>query len=272
MENLIKYYSHFDEWGRLDREPLEFWVNCHHIKKHLPEHGHILDNGAGPGKYAIELAKMGYDMTLADLTPRLVEVARDKAQEMGVEQRYRGFYTMDARDLSHFPDQHFDAALMLGPLYHLQDEKDRTQAVSELYRVTRPGGVVFAAFMTRTRFLRASLLFPEQWKPNHTARGISEFMDTGRFDHEDEGRFTGAFYFDIDEIRPFMELRGFETVQLIGSSSIAGAMSPEQWDYWRKRGELEEIMEIVLQESGNPYLLGTSSHLLYIGKKPEVTR
>lgn len=48
------------------------------------------------------------------------------------------------------------------------------------------------------------------------------------------------------------------------------------FDEWgrlgRQRGELEEIMEIVMQESGNPYLLGTSSHLLYIGKKPEVTR
>lgn len=29
MENVIAYYSSFDEWGRLDREPLEFTVNWH---------------------------------------------------------------------------------------------------------------------------------------------------------------------------------------------------------------------------------------------------
>ncbi|WP_306455065.1 hypothetical protein [Paenibacillus dakarensis] len=35
MEKLISYYSSFDEWGRLDREPLEFKVNFHHIIKNL---------------------------------------------------------------------------------------------------------------------------------------------------------------------------------------------------------------------------------------------
>jgi len=57
MRNLINYYSQFDEWGRLDREPIEFQVNWFYIKKYLPEIGEIIDIGAGPGKYSIELAK-----------------------------------------------------------------------------------------------------------------------------------------------------------------------------------------------------------------------
>ncbi len=32
MENIIEYYSKFDEWGRLDREPIEYAVNIHFIK------------------------------------------------------------------------------------------------------------------------------------------------------------------------------------------------------------------------------------------------
>ncbi|WP_325176764.1 hypothetical protein [Paenibacillus alkalitolerans] len=50
MQDIVNYYSSFDEWGRLEREPLEFLVNWHFIKKHLPESGQILDNGAGPGR------------------------------------------------------------------------------------------------------------------------------------------------------------------------------------------------------------------------------
>jgi 2-polyprenyl-3-methyl-5-hydroxy-6-metoxy-1,4-benzoquinol methylase len=77
MENIVKYYSSFDEWGRLDREPIEFLVNLHYIKKYLRKNGRILDNGAGPGKYSIELAKLGHQVTLTDLTPRLVEIAEE---------------------------------------------------------------------------------------------------------------------------------------------------------------------------------------------------
>lgn len=269
MDKIISYYNSFDEWGRLDREPIEFLVNMRHILAHLPAQGHLLDNGAGPGKYAIELARLGYRVTLADLTPRLVEIAKPKAREEGVEQHFDGFHTADARDLSRFADEQFDSSLMLGPLYHLQAVTDRINAVKELARVTKKGGYVFVAFMSRIKHLKTSLMFPEAWKPNHTTRGIIEFLGTGEFNHSDEGRFTGVYYFDIDEIMPFMEAYGFESVKLIGSDSIAGRMTSEQWDYWRQQGEesYEQVMELVMEASENPYILGSSSHLLYIGRR-----
>ncbi|WP_338044578.1 class I SAM-dependent methyltransferase [Paenibacillus periandrae] len=78
MDRIVKYYETFDEWGRLDREPLEFNINWHFIQQYLPGHGAVLDNGAGPGKYAMKLAQLGYKVTLTDLTPKLVELARTK--------------------------------------------------------------------------------------------------------------------------------------------------------------------------------------------------
>lgn len=160
MNNVIAYYDRFDEWGRLDREPIEFIINLHHIQSMLPPQGHILDNGAGPGKYAVELAKLGYRMTLTDLTPSSVDAAKRKAAEFGVLDQFEGFYAADARDLSMLPDEHVDAALMLGPLYHLQTEEGRVSAVKELHRVTKPGGLVFVAVMSKTRFFMNSLCSP----------------------------------------------------------------------------------------------------------------
>ena len=186
MNDIIAYYNTFDEWGRLDREPLEYQVNLHHIANNLPARGRVLDNGAGPGKYAMAPAKLGCRVTLTDLTPRLVELARQKAQELELTQQFDGFYPADARDLSQFPDAHFDASLMLGPLYHLQEEADRERAVSELLRVTKPGGRVFVAFMSRTRFLIA-FLGPGNVETQHTAQGIQGFLETGVFNHADPG-------------------------------------------------------------------------------------
>jgi ubiquinone/menaquinone biosynthesis C-methylase UbiE len=269
VEKIVNYYSSFDEWGRLDREPIEFIVNSHYIKKFLPANGRILDNGAGPGKYSLELARFGYEVTLTDLTPRLVEIAKSKAQEQNLEQQFNGFHVADAKDLHVFQDEQFDGSLMLGPLYHLQSEADRVQAVQELHRVTKKQGIVFVAFMSRVRHLTTSVLYPQAWKPNHTVEGVAEFLDTGIFNHSDEGRFTGAYFFNIADINPFMEANGFETLGLVGSGSIAGGMKSEQWDYWRAQGEEEykKIIDIIIDTAADPYILGASSHLLYIGRK-----
>jgi len=43
----------------------------------------ILDAGGGPGRYTIDLAKLGYDVILLDLTPRLLRIAKRKIRREG---------------------------------------------------------------------------------------------------------------------------------------------------------------------------------------------
>ncbi|TDF96183.1 class I SAM-dependent methyltransferase [Paenibacillus piri] len=269
MGRVVQYYESFDEWGRLEREPVELTVNWHFIRQYLPDQGHILDNGAGPGQYSLKLAQHGYSVTVSDITPRMVELAKEKAAERGLLDRFDGFEVADAADLSCFGDGHFDASLMLGPFYHLQTEQARTAAAKELYRVTKRDGFIFAAFMPRSRHLITSLLAPRHWRPNDNVDTIAEFMETGIFDHTDEGRFTGAYYFNIEEIRPFMEGSGFETVGMIGSSNIGSLLNREQWDYWKQRGdeEMSKLIRLLIKTADDPYVLGASPHIMYIGKK-----
>lgn len=268
MSKIINYYNQFDEWGRLEREPIEFQVNWHYIKKNIPKTGNILDNGAGPGKYSMELAKDGYTVTLTDLTPKLVEIAKNKANELDLEGQFDGFYAADARELNMIKDELFDSSLMLGPMYHLQEENDRIKAVQELNRVTKKNGLVFVAFMPRIRHIFSSLLSPENWKPNDNIDTIIEFSQSGCFNHADEERFTGAYYYNIEDIKPFMEAQGFESIELIGSN-IGAILNNDSWNYWRDKGELEvkKIIDLIKERATDPYILGISSHLLYIGKK-----
>lgn len=266
-ENVIDYYSQFDEWGRLDREPLEFTINLHYIKQYLTASRSVLDNGAGPGKYAMELAKHGYNVTLTDLTPKLVEIAKQKAAELELTEQFNGFHVLNATHLDGLPNERFDASLMLGPLYHLQEEEDRVLAVKELYRVTKREGIVFVAFQSRMRMTINSLQSPLLWKPNDNLDSIQEFYDNGIFNHNDKGRFTGAYYFNINEIKPFMESNGFETIDLIGSSSIGVMLNNEQKQYWTDQGEYEKVIEFLINSANDPSILGISSHLLYIGRR-----
>lgn len=267
VDSIIDYYSVFDEWGRLEREPIEFIINWHYIQHHLPAQSHVLDNGAGPGKYSVELAKNGHTVTLSDITPKLVEIAKGKVSESGLLERFNGFHVLNATHLDGLADETYDASLMMGPLYHLQTEQERKAAVMELHRVTKKDGLIFAAFQSRMRMTINSLQFPEHWKPHDNMKSIMEFGETGIFNHMDQGRFTGAYYFNLDEIIPFMEEHGFETIELIGSSGIAGLLGKEQQQYWEQRGEYQQMMELLIQTAKNPSILGISSHLLYIGRK-----
>ncbi|WP_409344153.1 class I SAM-dependent methyltransferase [Paenibacillus sp. MBLB4367] len=266
---VVEYYSRFgeNEWLRLERQPLEFIVNWHYIRKHLPAAGKLLDNGAGPGKYAMELAKSGYIVTLTDLTPGFVELARTKAEQYGIADRFDGFHAMDARHLAGLPDDHFDAALMMGPLYHLQEEEDRRKALSELRRVTKPGGTVFIAVRTRQHWTLNTLLQPEHWPPFNSIDPIIAFQQTGCFDHSDEGRYTGAYFFESGRIVPYMEESGFETVTLVGSTNLGCMLNDEQKAYWQEKGEYEKLIGLLIDMAEDPSISGMSSHSLYIGKK-----
>jgi ubiquinone/menaquinone biosynthesis C-methylase UbiE len=227
----------------------------------------VIDNGAGPGKYAMELAKLGYQVTLSDLTPKLVDTAKEKAKQFGLEKHFSEFLVRDARNLFGLETNQFDASLMLGPLYHLQSEEDRVQAIQELRRVTKVGGVVFVAVRPRVRKVLTALMFPTQWKPLDNMTAIKEFKKNGVFNHADKGRFTGAYFFNIEDIKPFFESNGFETLELLSSTGIGERLTPENWDYWRARGEEEMLMELIYESAADPYLLGNASHLLYIGRK-----
>ena len=52
----------------------------------------------------------------------------------------------DARNLSFYEDNTFDITLVLGPMYHLFTQVDQKQALCEAIRVTKPGGIIFAAY------------------------------------------------------------------------------------------------------------------------------
>lgn len=76
----------------------------------------------------MKLAEKGFQVTLTDLTPKLVKVAENKAKELELFNQFNGFHIMDAKDLNLLEDKEFDASLMMGPMYHLQNEQDRDAA------------------------------------------------------------------------------------------------------------------------------------------------
>ena len=130
-------------WGRLERErTLDL------LGRFLPPApATVLDVGGGPGVYAVHLARAGYDVHLIDPVGLHVEQAR-AASAAQPDAPLGSAELGDARALA-AGDRSVDAVLLLGPLYHLVDAKDRRRALREARRVLRPGGVLAAAAISR---------------------------------------------------------------------------------------------------------------------------
>ncbi|HEX8243344.1 MAG TPA: class I SAM-dependent methyltransferase, partial [Longimicrobium sp.] len=87
------------EWERLDL-PLcrvEMASTLRLIERWFPAGAEVLDAGSGPGRYALELARRGFRVTLADLSPGLLDRARQAFAQAGL--RAEGFHAADAREL-----------------------------------------------------------------------------------------------------------------------------------------------------------------------------
>jgi len=226
----------------------------------------ILDVGGGTGAYALPLAKEGYSIYLVDPVPLHVEqvtaapVAQPEAPLVGVE-------VGDARSLSQ-EDESVDAVLLLGPLYHLTLRDDRIQALSEAWRVVRPGGVMVAAAISRFAstidgLLRGFLLDSEfEAIVERDVREGQHRNPTGQPEW-----FTTAYFHLPEELRGEVKEAGFAVEALVGVEGPAWA-APDL-DAWledpRRRAKL---LATIGRVEAEPSLIGASAHLLVVARRP----
>lgn len=136
----------------------------------IPAEGHVLELGAGTGllwRTNLDRVPTGWRVTLTDLSLGMLDDARQNLGEIG--QRF-SFQTMDAINLEYEPGS-FDAVIANHMLYHVSD---LDQALSEISRVLKPGGLFYASTVGEghlaeiTTLVRRSL--PDYRGAHYTAR------------------------------------------------------------------------------------------------------
>ena len=97
----------------------------------------ILEVGCGTAFVSLYFAKRGYQATCLDINSFILKVAKENFTNEGIRGQ---FIKGDAEKLP-FPKNTFDVVTSFGLLEHFEDP---TQAISEMVRVLKPGGLFFA--------------------------------------------------------------------------------------------------------------------------------
>ncbi len=162
-----EFFAHIRPW----MNPYKFpWI-MERIEREAAKlkGAHLLEVGCGMGFDSLEFLKRGVRVTATDLTPTAVafarkhfEIERVQAEDVRVE---------NARSLS-FDDNTFDAVWANGVLHATGDT---VQAIREVHRVLKPGGLAIISHFYRkpswmywlSRYGRENIEFKEQDPPSN---------------------------------------------------------------------------------------------------------
>ncbi len=265
---MMRHYAVADEASRLRTGwfQLEYARTQELILRHLPPApAMVLDIGGGAGAYAIWLASLGYEVHLIDPVPTHVE----QAHALSARQPNHPLASAslgDARELRH-RDQSADAVLLLGPLYHLTQRRDRLTALREVRRVLRHGGSLWGAGISRFASLLDSLssgFFDQPEFAPILERDLAEGQHRNPTDNL--AYFTDAFFHLPDELaREFTEA-GFNLVELVAIEG-PGWLARDFAGLWNVPQQRERLLAALRKVEHEPSLLGASSHILAIGRK-----
>jgi ubiquinone/menaquinone biosynthesis C-methylase UbiE len=263
-----EHYDLAQEQSRLSAHggQLEFYRTQEIISRHLrKKRVVILDIGGGPGRYACWLAKLGHFVHLVDPVPLHVEQARAASQSQ--PRRALASATVgDARKLN-FADNSAGVVLLLGPLYHLVKRSDRVKSLSEAYRVVKPGGLLFAAVISRFASVHDGLL-QDFVRDRKFFRIVQRDLKNGQHRNPTNNPryFTTAFFHHPDELTSEVQEAGFAPPQLYGIEG-PGWLLPDFEKYWNDRKLRSRLLAILKSLETEPTLVGQSAHILAVARK-----
>lgn len=258
IESLTNYYNTHDEDQRLAtrRGSVEFLTTVHYVERYLEKGMKILEIGAGTGRYSHYFARCGYEVDAVELMECNIEVFKkntEKEEKVTVRQG-------DATALDFIESEQYDITLLFGPMYHLYTDKDKYAAMSEAIRVTKRGGIVFAAYCNNDMtvyhfgFLKGGFTLGEH----------NELIDFETFKLNSTPREIFALYRkeDVDEL---MERFNVKRLHYVGTDMLTrfigtavDNMSDEMFEMYMK-------YHLCICE--RPDMIGATSHMLDIFRR-----
>jgi ubiquinone/menaquinone biosynthesis C-methylase UbiE len=217
------------EWQRLNLtayDRINFYLHMHFLHNFIGQGKKVLDAGCGAGRFSVEVARSGSDVTLLDISREQLKIAESKLVENNLLSKVEGIINGDLRDLSMLEDDRFDTVICYGaPLNYLLENREK--AVEELIRVTKPGGTVLISVNSKWGVIRTQLGREEFdyisffGKPDYWY--INEVIETGDLPQHEMVSHPPRHFFEAEELENLLVKLGLDNVILGGSPCVTSA-------------------------------------------------
>ena len=246
------------EWGRIEGRP-EFLLTCRFLDRYIKPGDKVLDIGGGPGRYSFYLAEKGCDVTLLDISPENVAFAKARAAAESVSLKA---VVGDGRWVENSVTEVYDHVLLMGPMYHLQEEAERVQAVESALKRLKKGGLLFASFISS---FAGIIYFMKQAPTQIMLDSEVEFIQHCREQKSFAGLgFTETFMVEKTEVVPFFEHFSLEKLHLF---SQEGILTPCEERIMSQSPEVVKVwLDLAEQFCEREDMLSWGEHLMYIGR------
>lgn len=204
FKGIVTPEMHYDDWARQYDSDVAGWEYhapsrvAGKVADFLQDHPgpvELLDVGIGTGLLSRKCRKIRDDVHIAgiDVSSRMLDIC---ARRQVADELHRADVS---RDSFPFADNHFDAVIAAGLMENVENIGN---AMAEMVRVTRPGGMIAFTYMPTTRHpLREKLA--KKLRPGRTREGRFVMGDLHLFRHNPDRiksvlRREGAHDIDID--------------------------------------------------------------------------
>lgn len=223
-----------------------------HLKPFIPaDHAaEIVDLGCGTGKWGLALLRSGYRVTFVDISAKMLDAARAKADEMTGLSKAE-FLRADLVDLSGLPANHFALAMAFGE--PIACARSVPEALFSIRRVLRSDGVLVATFDNRLACVEYYLQRKALDELDCFLRdGVTHWLTTA----PDE-QFP-IHTFDLGSLRTALERGGFELIDAVGKTVLPMRQHRDMLEDSAVRRRLIQLEKHLWRD---PFAMGRANHL-----------
>ena len=268
-----KYYDSFGEreWMRLSRDcpgELLFHVHMDVFRCYVKKEDLVLELGAGAGMFSKELVTLAGQLVVSDLSEEQLAINKSKMTELGFADLIRDFLILDITDLEPMNNDHFDVVVCVGGALNYTFNKEQT-AVTEMLRVTRPGGIIIVGAVALFNSLMRYLPAIAEEKTQFGIEATRWLMDRGIQDAEHYPVANKNFLHMMksSQLDTLLESQNVKIIEkrAAGIFSLAGEEALEQAKADQELWDLLLAKEI--EFSKDPAYLNCGANFIYVVKK-----
>ena len=221
---------------------LERFITNTYLKKYITLKKSVVEIGAGIRAYSPEIVKYAKNVFAVDLFQKNLDRLNNK-----------NINTLCANitNLKSIKSDSFDVVFVNGPMSHLFDDKERTKAIKESFRICKKGGIVLFNYLTNTPIIYRSGLIKGNIKAlkkydKRTAKDI----------------YATYFVNDFHKLVSKTKMKHVCDVSLDGLFEIL-----KEYTNKVSKAEFNVIKQMQLQICERTDMIGCSTHVISIYKK-----